>query len=70
MRKEKLILILFSCLLLVDCTKDDCRENPVDGCVSTKEYMPVCGCNQKTYSNASEARCAGITSFVSGPCEK
>jgi len=70
MGRKFLILVLFASFILADCSKDHCEENPVDGCVSTKEYMPVCGCNQKTYGNASEAKCAGITSFVSGPCEK
>lgn len=31
-------------------------------------YKPVCGNNKKTYSNECEAKKAGITNFVTGPC--
>ena len=37
---------------------------------SCMQYDPVCGCNQKTYSNACMAQCHGITKYVKGECPK
>ncbi len=36
--------------------------------VCTMEYEPVCGCDSVTYSNACEARKAGVTRWTEGPC--
>jgi hypothetical protein len=36
-------------------------------CVCVQLWMPVCGVNGKTYSNACFAKCAGVK-FKQGPC--
>jgi len=52
------------------CTNKQCIEKPNPDCVCTMDYNPVCGCNDKTYSNACAAECAGIKKYTKGPCEK
>ncbi len=65
------VLLLFFLLFgLGSCTTMRCVEQPVADCVCTMQYDPVCGCNNKTYSNACAAECAGIKVYTKGPCEK
>jgi hypothetical protein len=35
----------------------------------TEIYLPVCGCDGKTYGNACSARSAGIGLLHNGPCD-
>ena len=70
-QKSKLILsLLFIVLITFSCEEDDdCEETKCEGGY-TKIYAPVCGCNDVTYSNSSEAECKGITSYTEGKCKK
>jgi hypothetical protein len=61
--------VVLSALMLNSCAKEECREKRIGGCMHTEEYNPVCGCNGKTYGNASEAACNSIKDFKPGPCE-
>lgn len=47
----------------------DCEENINPDCFCILIYDPVCGCNNKTYGNACEAMCSGITDFKKGECK-
>lgn len=39
------------------------------GCVCAALYMPVCGADGQTYSNACDADCAGVAVAAQGMCE-
>jgi hypothetical protein len=67
--KGNLILsLLLLSFISFSCNKD-CEEKKCEGGF-TEIYDPVCGCNDVTYSNSSEAECKGITSYTKGKCEK
>ncbi|MBV6439876.1 MAG: hypothetical protein EPGJADBJ_01531 [Saprospiraceae bacterium] len=58
------------CAFTSCCPPKQCVENPRPDCVCTMQYDPVCGCNNKTYSNACVAECAGIKKYKKGECPK
>lgn len=66
----KSVIIALSFIFLMSCKEgEDCSEKLKDDCVCTRQYDPVCGCNDKTYGNSCEAGCAGISDFTQGACQ-
>jgi len=65
------LIIAVAVWMFPSCSKEECAENPKTGdCICTENYDPVCGCNNKTYGNACEADCSGITSYTKGACSR
>lgn len=69
----KTILVVLTTLALLSCDKDDvpndCVEKVTPNVVCTRQYDPVCGCNNKTYGNACMAGAAGIRVVAQGECK-
>jgi len=63
-----IILIFFNCS-----SQKDYKENCIVGekltIPCTKEYNPVCGCNDKTYPNSCYAEREGVTDWSKGACK-
>ena len=45
---------------------DPQQKKPDQACIEI--YQPVCGCDQKTYSNSCYARINGLTKWTEGEC--
>jgi Kazal-type serine protease inhibitor domain len=68
--KVFLVLAVFVGTLATSCQKDTaCQETTNDGRACKADFDPVCGCNNKTYSNSCEAEGFGITDYKQGACK-
>ena len=72
----KLFFVLLF-IMLASCFKDDinsysieCKEKGnIKEIACTREFVPVCGCNNKTYSNKCIASSWGIETYTMGKCK-
>ena len=75
MKKITFITLTLTVLIFSQCKKDKepCVINIPDWCHLvdlTDENDPVCGCDGKTYQNASYASCVGgVASYKKGKCK-
>lgn len=73
MKRPVCVILLFLLFGTVACKStqgEECVEVRKEDCMCTKQYDPVCGCNDKTYGNACEAECNGITNYTKGACNE
>ena len=70
----KNFLVIFCLFALSSCDQnfpsfgESCKAVVNDDCSCLQVYEPVCGCDQKNYSNSCLAECASIMKYTEGEC--
>jgi len=62
------VLLSVNCKTASNKNNTDCKGEAVKDCICTMQYDPVCGCDNKTYSNDCVAKCAGVKNWKKGEC--
>jgi hypothetical protein len=70
MKKLKIVWLVLP-LSILSCENKECKElDAAPLIICTAQFDPVCGCNNKTYSNSCEAERVGIKTYSKGECKK
>ena len=68
----KSVIVFVLGLLILGCNSEDepcIDESKINAeALCTMDYTPVCGCDDKTYSNACVAENAGVLKWSDGEC--
>lgn len=74
MRKIPFLLLIALSLCAFQCEDETPSTDCIDPNLINTEaaciliYQPVCGCDQKTYSNSCQATNSGVKSWTEGEC--
>ena len=61
-------LLIFMLLTACSKTSEETCKSEIKLIACTKEYMPVFGCYNITYSNQCVAESQGVNSWINGAC--